>query len=334
MEGQNQVRGRWKHVLVDEFQDTNGVQYDVLKRGLIVCSWLAIRTRRSAGGAGPTTRTSSDVTISGLAYLSWRGTIGARSRSCQRRRRSSSPPLVEGALRWKARGSLVPSIVKLEDQDDEARWIADVLRESGEATWPFYIGRTPSRERSKAAEAGVSYQLLHAKGWPAVKRSASSRICGCSRIRRRRRQPAGGERAAWGAGEAQSLEVRVQALGVGGHAHAAAHAKAGARARGFNLKVFTDALDELREPGRRLPTPIPAGEPAGRSWGRWRGFYWPSFVAALRPFDARCASRRHNHARPLRRLEHNARRSRRRWRDRWRNVRELANLAAPTVQVN
>ena len=57
-------------MLVDEFQDTNGVQYDVLK--LLASdgvSSLAIRTRRSTGGAGPTTRTSSGMmTISGLDY--------------------------------------------------------------------------------------------------------------------------------------------------------------------------------------------------------------------------------------------------------------------------
>ena len=73
--------------------------------------------------------------------------------------------------------------------------------------------------------------------------------------------------------------------------HAAAHAKAPVPARAAsNLKVFTDALDELRELQEATPSPIPAEEGhAGPLVGSMAWFLLEVLVcySVLCPFDLR-----------------------------------------------
>ena len=67
--------------------------------------------------------------------------------------------------------------------------------------------------------------------------------------------------------------------------HAAAHAKAPVPARAAsNLKVFTDALDELRELQEATPSPIPAEEGhAGPLVGSMAWFLLEVLARARRP---------------------------------------------------
>ena len=55
-------RGLWRHVLVDEYQDTNRAQYRIVRlltgEHRNICSW-ATPTSRSTGGGAPTSATSS-----------------------------------------------------------------------------------------------------------------------------------------------------------------------------------------------------------------------------------------------------------------------------------
>ena len=141
--------------------------------------------------------------------------------------------------------------------------------------------------------------------------------------------------------------------------HAAAHAKSPVPARAAsNLKVFTDALDELRELQEATPTPIPAEEGhAGPSVGSMAWFLLEVLVCCSVPFDLRLAAmafwrapqsyvivatpstdavdatpstRRHRRDTQARTgYEHYLRHESVDGADRWRNVRELANLAAP-----
>ena len=53
---------RFQHILVDEYQDTNRVQYvlvEALAIGTRISSWSAIRTSRSIAGGKPTSATFS-----------------------------------------------------------------------------------------------------------------------------------------------------------------------------------------------------------------------------------------------------------------------------------
>ena len=74
--------------------------------------------------------------------------------------------------------------------------------------------------------------------------------------------------------------------------HAAAHAKSPVPARAAsNLKVFTDALDELRELQEATSTPIPAEEGhAGPLVGSMAWFLLEVLVchSVLCPFDLWC----------------------------------------------
>jgi superfamily I DNA/RNA helicase/5-methylcytosine-specific restriction endonuclease McrA len=268
-ETRQKYAGRWKHVLVDEFQDTNGVQYDVLK--LLASSSVFV------------------VGDSDQAIYGWRGAdfenqqrydddFGARLLKLERNYRSAQPILsaasavVESTTRRRdmltlegREGSLVPSIVELEDQDDEARWIADVcVRAEGDVA---VLYRTNAQSRAVEREllkAGVSYQLLHAKGF--FERKEIRDVLAYLRLLAYPKDDDAFERVANVPPRAvgpRSLErLRVQALEGGeGMLHAAAHAKDPVPKRAAsNLKVFTDALDELRELQEATPSPVPAEE--------------------------------------------------------------------------
>ncbi|CAH0375535.1 unnamed protein product [Pelagomonas calceolata] len=311
--------GRWKHVLVDEFQDTNGVQYDVLK--LLASDSVFV------------------VGDSDQAIYGWRGAdyenqqrydddFGARLLKLERNYRSAQPILsaasavVESTTRRRdalslegREGSLVPSIVELEDQDDEARWIADVcVRAEGDVA---VLYRTNAQSRAVEREllkAGVSYQLLHAKGF--FERKEIRDVLAYLRLLAYPKDDDAFERVANVPPRAvgpRSLErLRVQALEGGeGMLHAAANAKSPVPARAAsNLKVFTDALDELRELQQATSTPIPAEE----------GHAGP-LVGSMAWFLLEVLARTG--------YEHYLRHESVDGADRWRNVRELANLAAP-----
>ena len=378
--------GRWKHVLVDEFQDTNGVQYDVLK--LLASSSVFV------------------VGDSDQAIYGWRGAdyenqqrydddFGARLLKLERNYRSAQPILsaasavVESTTRRRdmltlegREGTLVPSIVELEDQDDEARWIADVcVRAEGDVA---VLYRTNAQSRAVEREllkAGVSYQLLHAKGF--FERKEIRDVLSYLRLLAYPKDDDAFERVANVPPRAvgpRSLErLRVQALEGGeGMLHAAAHAKDPVPKRAAsNLKVFTDALNELRELREATPSPIPAEEGhAGPLVGSMAWYLLEVLARARRPcafalraacaaprgdgvlgasasprsyaVDATPSRRRATVAAPpsptpsTRRLRRDATTAQARTgyehylrhesvdgADRWRNVRELANLAAP-----
>ena len=348
--------GRWKHVLVDEFQDTNGVQYDVLK--LLASSSVFV------------------VGDSDQAIYGWRGAdyenqqrydddFGARLLKLERNYRSAQPILsaasavVESTTRRRdvlslegREGSLVPSIVELEDQDDEARWIADVcVRAEGDVA---VLYRTNAQSRAVEREllkAGVSYQLLHAKGF--FERKEIRDVLAYLRLLAYPKDDDAFERVANVPPRAvgpRSLErLRVQALDGGeGMLHAAAHAKDPVPKRAAsNLKVFTDALDELRELQEATPSPIPAEEGhAGPLVGSMAWFLLEVLVcySVPCPFDLRrwrfvrldaateiCRRRDADATITQARTgyEHYLRHESVDGADRWRNVRELANLAAP-----
>ena len=186
-------------------------------------------------------------------------------------------------------GTLVPSIVELEDQDDEARWIADVcVRAEGDVA---VLYRTNAQSRAVEREllkAGVSYQLLHAKGF--FERKEIRDVLAYLRLLAYPKDDDAFERVANVPPRAvgpRSLErLRVQALEGGeGMLHAAAHAKPPVPARAStNLKAFTDALDELRELQEATPTPIPAEEGhAGPLVGSMAWFLLEVLVRARRP---------------------------------------------------
>ena len=106
----------------------------------------------------------------------------------------------------------------------------------------FYVGQTPMRHKD-AKPTGTTLELkLEKEGYDAFERVANvpPRAVGPRSLER----------------------LRVQALELGeGMLHAAAHAKSPVPARAAsNLKVFTDALDELRELQEATSTPIPAEE--------------------------------------------------------------------------
>ena len=138
---------RWRHVLVDEFQDTNGVQYEVLR--------LLASKHHEADATSESKRKSVFVVGDGdQAIYGWRGAdyenqarydddFDAELRKLEKNYRSLQPildaasALVSATARPRddvvlegldagARGSATPSIVVLEDQDAEAKWIADV----------------------------------------------------------------------------------------------------------------------------------------------------------------------------------------------------------------
>jgi superfamily I DNA/RNA helicase len=194
-------------------------------------------------------------------------------------------------------GTLVPSVVELEDQDDEARWIADVcVRAEGDVA---VLYRTNAQSRAVEREllkAGVSYQLLHAKGF--FERKEIRDVLAYLRLLAYPRDDDAFERVANVPPRAvgpRSLErLRVQALELGeGMLHAAAHAKPPVPARAAsNLKVFTDALDDLRELREATSTPIPAEEGhAGPLVGSMAWFLLEVLVCYSVPcaFDVRAA---------------------------------------------
>ena len=175
-------RNRWKHLLVDEFQDTNGVQYEVLRL-------LA---------AADETSSVFVVGDSDQAIYGWRGAdyenqakydrdFSADRYKLEKNYRSVQPILsaatalvsattrdrdaieLEGRADAKA---LPPAVVSLDDQDAEARWIADVCaratlsRKKPKTVAVLY--RTNAQSRGVERElvrAGVPHQLLHARGF-------------------------------------------------------------------------------------------------------------------------------------------------------------------------
>lgn len=310
---------RWRHLLVDEFQDTNGIQYNVLK----------LLAKDSVFVVG-----DSDQAIYG-----WRGAdyenqarydsdFGATLLKLERNYRSAQPILnaasavvastsrQRDALELEGRaGTLVPSVVELEDQDEEARWIADVcVRAEGDVA---VLYRTNAQSRALEREllkAGVSYQLLHAKGF--FERKEIRDVLAYLKLLAHPKDDDAFERVANVPPRAvgsRSLErLRVQALEHEvGMLEAASDAKPPVPARASRaLKSFTGALDELRALQEATPTPVPAEQ--GRA-GPLKG----SMAWFLLEVLARTG------------YEHYLKHESVDGADRWRNVRELANLAAP-----
>jgi DNA helicase-2/ATP-dependent DNA helicase PcrA len=86
-----EARSRWstrfEHVLIDEYQDTNLVQYEIARElgsGHGTCARPATRTSRSIAGAARwrATSTTSSATFPARPWSSWRRTTARRTTSC------------------------------------------------------------------------------------------------------------------------------------------------------------------------------------------------------------------------------------------------------------
>ena len=177
-ETRNMYAGRWKHVLVDEFQDTNGVQYDVLKL-LASSSVFVVGDSDQAiygwRGADYENQAKYDRDFSAdrykleKNYRSVQPILSAATALVSATTRDRDAIELEGRADAKA---LPPAVVSLDDQDAEARWIADVCaratlsRKKPKTVAVLY--RTNAQSRGVERElvrAGVPHQLLHARGF-------------------------------------------------------------------------------------------------------------------------------------------------------------------------
>ena len=86
----DRVQRRYDHVLIDEFQDTNRIQYELARRWpcrSATSTWWATTTSRFTAGAAPITATCSPFSRISKA----RRSIGWNRITAQRSRSSTSP---------------------------------------------------------------------------------------------------------------------------------------------------------------------------------------------------------------------------------------------------
>jgi len=126
-------RKRYRHILVDEYQDTNHPQYEIVREigaEHATCAWWATTTSRSTAGAGPT---SQDPGVShdfaGAKVVRLQTNYRSTRRSSMRPTRHPPQRARHDKALESARGEGEPvRYVRLKDEMLEARYVVSEIR--------------------------------------------------------------------------------------------------------------------------------------------------------------------------------------------------------------